>query len=451
MKTTVLIGLCATLLGAPLIARQQYAQTITLGKAIEVALERNYIVKQAENNVERDQASVLAAYGNFAPSLSLSSGWQGGQQFINGVAIGNSDDRSVSASVRADVTIFDGFSNTSSLSSARSTASGTEFTLSRTRQSVVSETQRRYYEVLRTRRLLEVARLNLRYSSQQLDRVRETARLGSASLVNVYQQQAQVGQDELSVVQRESEFAVAKANLSAYLALDVTQDADFNDLSIPSEIDSTEFLRQKQQTADLRALVSRAMEQRLDYLSSRQSLEATTANVTAARASYFPRLSAGASYSLNGRTQRDLTGLKTASEFENLGNSKSFGWSVSLSLPLFSGFQTNASVERALVSRSNAEEGLRQTERTIQVEIKTAVLQLDAAEKTYEAAVKSLQYQDQNLKVNQEKYNVGSGTILDLLFAQNNYTAALSSKINAVYQYLNAKSQLDLAVGSIQQ
>ena len=53
--------------------------------------------------------------------------------------------------------------------------------------------------------------------------------------------------------------------------------------------------------------------------------------------------------------------------------------------------------------------------------------------------------------MNQEKYNVGSGTILDLLFAQNNYTAALSSKINAVYQYLNAKSQLDLAVGSIQQ
>jgi outer membrane protein len=146
-----------------------------------------------------------------------------------------------------------------------------------------------------------------------------------------------------------------------------------------------------------------------------------------------------------------VTDQVTATEIENFGTSRSFSWGLSLSLPLFSGFQTNRSVEAALVTRMNAEENLRETERRIHVEVKTAVLTLDAAEKSYEAAVKSLQFQEQNLRVNQEKYQVGSGTLLDLLFAQNNFTNAQVTKINAVYQYLNAKSQLELAIGSTSQ
>ncbi len=449
MKQAVRFGLFFFLFGS--IAYAQ-AQKITLNRAIEMALERNFAIKQAVNNVERDQAGVLSAYGNFTPTLSLNSSWGGGQQFVNGVGIGNADDRNISTSLSAGMTVFDGFTNTSSFTSAKATASSTEYTLSRTRQSVASQTQRLYYEVLRTRRLLEVSQLNLQYSTQQLDRVKETARLGSASLVNVYQQQAQVGQDELRVVQSESDYILAKANLSAYLALDVTTESEFVDPSIVSEIDEAEFQRQKSIAADLRGLIDQAMERRMDYLSSKQSYEATDASVTQARSGYYPRLTASASYSLTGRTQRDLlTKAVTASEFENFGVSRSFSWGLNLSLPLYSGFRTNESVQRALVARKNAEEGLRETERKIQVEVKTALLVLESAQKSYEAAMKSLQYQDQNLKVSQEKYNVGSGTLLDLLFAQNNLTNAQVTRINAVYQYLNAKSQFELAVGTLQQ
>ncbi len=451
MKLSVRFGLLLLLAASILPAQTSQPQTVSLSRAIDLALERNFAIKQAANNVERDQAGVLSAYGNFTPTVSLNSSWGGGQQFVNGVGLGEADDRNISTSLGANLTVFDGFTNTSSFTSAKATASSSEFTLARTLQSVTAQTQRLYYEVLRTRRLLEVVQLNLQYSSQQLDRVKETARLGSASLVNVYQQQAQVGQDELRVVQAENDYALAKANLDSYLAFDVTTETEFADPSIPVEIDPGDFQKQKQVTADLRGLVSQAMDRRLDYLSSVQSLEATDASVTIARSGYLPRLSASASYSLNGRTQRDrATAVITASEFKDFGVSRSFSWGLSLSLPIYSGFRTSESVQRALVARKNAEEGVRETERKIQVEVKTALLLLEATEKTYEAAVKSLQYQDQNLKVNQEKYNVGSGTLLDLLFAQNNYTNASATRINAVYQYLNAKSQFELAVGTMQ-
>lgn len=470
MTLTVRTGLFIVLVTAVVGAQPQ---TISLNRAVQIALEQNFAIKQAANNVERDQAGVLSAYGNFVPTVNLNSSWSGGEQYVNGVALGSSDVRSLSMGVSARMTIFDGFANTSSFTSASATASASEYTLGRTRQTVSSQAQRLYYEVLRTRKLLEVAKLNLDYSSKQLDRVKETARLGSASLVNVYQQQSQVGSDEVRLVQAQNDYDLAHSNLAAYLALDMLQDYTIEDPAIPNEIDSVEMVRFRALTADLRSVANEAFERRPDYRSARESFRATQASVTAARSGYFPTLSASASYGFNGRTILDapassaiihqnaggtvnhlivpISSRSYSSEFSNFKDNASLNWSLSLSLPIFSGFKTNESVQRALVAEKNAEEGLRESERRIMVELKTAALQLGAAVKSYEAAQKSYQFQEQNLKVNQEKYNVGSGTLLDLLFAQNNYTNALVTRINAVYQYLNAKSQFELAVGSLPQ
>lgn len=449
---------------------------ITLSKAVDLALERNYLIRQAQNNVERDQAGVLSAYGNFMPTVAANAGWSGGEQYFNGVALGDNDVRSFNTSVSANLTLFDGFANTSQLNIANSTVSGTEHVLTRTRQAVVAQTMRYYYEVLRTRRLLEVSQQTVEYSTRQLERVQETARLGSASLVNVYQQQAQLGQDELNLTVAENNLDVAKANLVAYLALDVQLDPDIRDAMIPLEIDAAEFRSQEVRIADFSNLVANAFARRPDYETSKLTLRAAESGVTSARSGYYPSLSARLSYSMNGRTVFEdpggqprygfvtdnlgnitagIVGVTPAtpysSEFSNFTNSKSLNWNLNLSFPLFSGFRTNEAVERAKVQERNAELLLQEKERTIQVEVRQASLLLQAAQKTYEAAVKSLRFQEQNLRVNQEKYNVGSGTLLDLLLAQNNYNSALTSKINAVYQYLNAKSQLDLATGSVTQ
>jgi outer membrane protein len=448
VRPTLLAVLSIILITASLFG--QRPKKVSLKESIEIAQEQNFTIKQAQFSVRRDQAGVLSAYGNFLPTVSVGSSWSGGEQYVNGVALGGGGVRSFNPSLSARMTLFDGFSNTSSFSQATANASSSEYSFGRTRQQVTAQTQRLYYEVLRTQQLLEIAKLSLNYNAQQLERVRETARLGSASLVNVYQQQAQVGNDEVRVAQAQSDFDVAKANLAAYVALDVLDDYEFTDPSIPTELDSVEMTRQRESTRDLRTLASQAFERRLDYQSSKQSLIATEASVTIARSGYFPTISANASYGFNGRTVLETPLTSYSSEFTNFKDNQSLNWSLSLSLPIFSGFRTNEAIERATVTQRTAEEQFSETQRRIQVEIRSAILQLESAQKNYEAAMKSLQYQNQNLKVNQEKYNVGSGTLLDLLFAQNNYNSALTSKVNTVYQYLNAKSQLELALGTLQ-
>lgn len=422
---------------------------LTLQKAMEIALEKNYTVKQAQNNMESAQTGVTAAYGNFLPNVSLGSSWSGGAQYFNGVPLGSSNVRSFSPGLSAQMTLFDGFNNTATLSRAVSTSASTEYTLTRTRQSLVYRIQSDYYEVLRTERLVKVAEETVKYDVKQLDRVKETARLGASSIVNVYQQQAQLGLDEVALVQARNNYDIAKANLLADISVEVSEDYIIADPSIPEEIDKTELDRIAELSKDFPSLTREALDKRYDYLSAREQYNATEADVTSARSGYLPRISASVGYGWNGRTVPESPTTPYASEFSNFKDNTSYNWSLSFSLPLFSGFQTNNIVQSRLVAKKNAEEGLRDTERRIQVDVKNSLLLMQASLKSYEAAVNSLQLQNQNLKINQEKYNVGSGTILDLLLAQNNYNTALSNKINSVYQYFKAKSALELSLGRI--
>jgi outer membrane protein TolC len=52
-------------------------------------------------------------------------------------------------------------------------------------------------------------------------------------------------------------------------------------------------------------------------------------------------------------------------------------------------------------------------------------------------------------KIAEEKYNLGAGTLLDLLVATANYTTALSNKVNAVVGYLLSKKQAEYALGTL--
>ncbi len=447
MKNVLPLGLLLSALSLGVGQELQPARSLTLQQAIDIALDRNIALKQAQNNVSRDQAGVTAAYGRFLPTVSLSAGWNGrsGESFLpNGNALPSNTTKGASTTLSGNVTLFDGFANTAGVTRATSTASASEYTLNRTRQEIISETQKRFYDVLSAEKQLRIADATLKADNQQLEKVKETARLGSASLVNVYQMQAKVGNDEASLVQAQSAFDLAKSNLISYLSLDVFENYDIHDASIPEELDPAAMGVYRSSMQDLGALSQSAFARRPDYLSAKDALVATDALVTVNRSGYFPTVSANASYGLTGSSTSGLN------EFSDLTNNRSVNWSLSFSLPLFSGFQTNSNVEAAQVSQKNAELTLQDTERRIQTQLRNAILQLEAAEKKSKAQVQNLQYQSQNLKTIQEKFNVGSSTTIELTIAQNDYNSALINKTNAVFDYLKAKSQLELALGTLQ-
>jgi outer membrane protein len=120
-----------------------------------------------------------------------------------------------------------------------------------------------------------------------------------------------------------------------------------------------------------------------------------------------------------------------------------------VSVPLFSGFSTQNQVEQAQVSRRNADENLRQAKRQLAVDIRKALLDLESSEKQVMVTQTSVQSAEMDRKIAEEKYNLGAGTLLDLLIANANYTNALSNKVNAVIGYLLSKKQVEFSLGTI--
>ncbi|MCX6137216.1 MAG: TolC family protein [Ignavibacteriales bacterium] len=407
-------------------------KTMTLQQAINAALQNNYSVISAQNTLESNKAGVMASYGRFMPAVSASVGWDGRDMSY---PVGSVNSKSASAGVGANVTLFDGLSNTAGLSKSRVAVGASEQDLFRARQLMVLQTQQSYLQVLRNRSLLAVAQENLKQSMRQLDRIVESNKVGAVAIADVYRQQATTARDELAVIQAQSAFDNSKADLLYLLALDVTQDYDFADEWITSEIGKLEAPDASQQNADVNAMMDEALQARPDYQSVLLRKSNAESDITIARSGHMPSLSANAGYSMGNTT------------FSNISDVKTWSYGLSLSIPIFNGFQTSTRVQSAELALDNAQLIVDQTRRQVQKDLKKAVLDRDAARKKVDVSKKGVVSSLEDRKTAEERYSLGAGTLLDLLVANSNYVSAVNDKVNAEYDYLLAQQQLKFAIG----
>lgn len=424
----------------------QGKKVLTLSECIKIALDNNTTIKQAEYTAQSQSASVTQAYGVFLPNLNISGNWNRTKResdltFIPGLGTvpfrTSQTLNSFSTTASTSILLFNGFANFASLNRAKSNYLSADYNFKRTRQSVIFQTYQLYLNVLRNKQLLKVAEDNLKRSQRQLERIVEANRVGSVSLADVYRQEVQVGNDELALIRAQADYDKAKADLLVYLGLIPTDEYEFEDPSIKVDIDTTEFDTLREQVKNLDVIISKAIETRPDYKSAIASLNAAKSGVTVAMSGYMPTISASASYNLN------------SNEFSTLTKNRSMGWGINISFPIFDRLQLQTQVQQAKINVKNAEVQVEQARRQITADVKKAILDLESAMKQIEVAERQVKAAELDLKTAEEKYNIGAGTLLDLLIATANYTSAVSSRVNAIYSYIVAKVQLQYVLGEL--
>ncbi|MCX8107067.1 MAG: TolC family protein [Ignavibacterium album] len=429
-----------------LISNLSLAQTkLTLKDAINLALQKNTVLNQAENNILSQESGLNAAYGNFLPSLSgfASWGWDRNEQagsirYFNGIPFIipriTSESRSYVASVNSDITLFDGLSNFASLYSAKNSLNSTKFYIEFLKQQTVFNTITRYYNLMTQMALLKVREENVKKQEINFKTIEEKNRLGAATLADLYQQQVELGNAELQVINQNLEVQKAKNNLLIFLGLDVTGDYTFEtDFTIREESILTTDLEKDYENIQER--ISDAYNNRLDYKSKLYELEGSLNQVTIARSGHFPRLTGSMSFS------------SFSNKVDDLFKSRTYSVGINLNIPVFSGFAVNNRVQIAEVQSMNKELEVRELERQIKQQINESYLSLIAAKKSLSVSEKNVKAAEERLKIEQERYNLGSSKLLDLLIANSSYITAKTDYVNAQYSYIIISDQIKYYLG----
>ena len=437
--TILALGVSA---GLPSHAQQK---SLTLEQAKQIALERNLTIVQAENNIASAQGGVLAAYGSYLPTVSASGGWNRtkneGAQVVEGQLIpGSSLSNFFSSRVDVNYTVFDWFGREANFARASANAVSIEQQAARSRQSIIFQVESAYMDVLRTEQLVKVSEGNLKRDMRQLERITESNRVGALSLADVYRQQSQVAADELNLITAQNDYDKTKADLLALVGLDVWEDYKFLDTTISPEISEQELVATAENYKNYEELGKRALQARPDYLGAAENLRGAESGVTGARSGYFPSVGAFAGYAISNNPS-------ITNEISGIANNRNLSWGISIRWNLFDGFQTNQALQSALVTRRNAEVFITQSERNIYVELRKALLDLEAARKQYEVSQKGLLSATEDRKIAEERYNLGAGTLLDLLTGNAGLVNAEANKVNAVYNYIVAQRRVEYVIG----
>lgn len=433
VSTLLVLLLCAGF------GEAQQQRKLTLEDAVELARQKNLAVIQARNNVEGRQSAVTAAYGSLLPTLDASASYRSNTSWVtpfDGVT-----SKSYDAGLSGRIILFDGFANFSNISRSKSDASAAEYDVNRVEQTAIYQTHQLFLNVVRTAQLSNVAEDNLKRSQRQLERISESNKVGAVALADVYRQRVQVGSDELLLIQAQNNHEKSKQDCLAYIGVDFDSEYVFEFSEGTTTVDTLEFASVNATYGNFNELVRTALTRRPDYRASADIVDGTDASVTIARSGHLPTVSATGSYG--------YSGFENAAGTSSLSDNRDLSVGVAVSLPIFSGFATQSRISQAVVQQRNAQQQLRQSERQVTVDVRKALLDLEAAEKQVRVTASSVVSAGIDRKIAEEKYALGASTLLDLLIANANYTTALSNKVNAVIGYQLSKKGAEYALGTI--
>lgn len=436
----ILSAAIAVLLAAMPAKGQQSPGTYTLEHCIDIGLKNNIQMLQARNDVKRSETFQTEAYGEFLPGISARGSWtryDREQIGFRGDGIFTSRN-SYSYNVQAGLTLFDGMRNFNTVDQSLLNFKSAEQGLIRTREDIVFRIQQSYYNTLRFKQLTTVAESNLERSRGQLDRIREMNAVGSVPQADVYRQQVTVGNDELSLIEARNNYQNSLVDFQALLGIEPSPDFQLEEEDTPFVIDDAAMHTYRTGLGSFSEMVTAAIETRADFRQAELNVRSAEKGVSIARSGHFPSVSAFAQYTWNNLELAD---------FEVYDR---FFYGISVSVPIFSNFQISSNVQRSKIMLWNTEYVSEQLRRTISTEIMRAMNNLEMAEKNVEISGNKLQSAREDQRTAQERYNLGAGTLLDLITANANLTLAEADVVNATFNYLTAQKQMDYQLGRIQ-
>jgi outer membrane protein len=131
-----------------------------------------------------------------------------------------------------------------------------------------------------------------------------------------------------------------------------------------------------------------------------------------------------------------------------LSNNLNESFGISMQIPIFNRFTARTSVRKAKLNYEYAQLSTQLAKNTLSKTIIQAVLDLQAAVKSYQSALQTYESNKEALNVTKQRYDAGFVNTLDYNTAVTNYNKAQNDMINAKYTMIFRSKVIDYYLGN---
>ena len=406
---------------------------ISLGEALAMAQQNSPNAIQAEGTERTSKAARVSAVGAILPSATLSAGrviqLGGGLTRLNqnGEQITVAQKPTNNTGLSLNMTLFDGGQRLYGLRTSNFQIAAAEANRVAVKYNVALGVKQQYYAVLAALESQDAAVLQMAQAAEQFKSSVARVRAGAATRSDSLRGVIQVGNAQLAMITAASNKEAADAALTRLVGSPVPVTAD------PASVqENMSALPDSAQLAVL-ALTGPAVQQ------AQAGLDVAEESRKASKATYLPSLTASYSRSGSGTDPRFGFGSDPFTYSGRL--------SFSLSYPVFNNFQREEGVVRAKVAEVNAQAAFRDAQLGAVQVLTQNIGAIRGASQRVAVQVASVAAAEEDVRVQQQRYNIGASVLLDLITSQAALATAEQALIQARYDYRIARAQLEALIG----
>lgn len=433
MKRLLPILLCSLLLsGLRNATAQEASKTWTLQECLDYAYQNNIQVRQSRNNQLSGIEDTKQAKAALFPSLVASTT----QSYTNYPSSEVTDNNSYTGTygITAGMTIFEGGKLRTEVKRQKvqnqMDALSVEESVNDIRIAIVQA----YMQCLYAADAVRINRSTAEASKAQRDRAEEMLRTGSISRVDFAQLQSQYSSDEYQIVVAGSTLDNYKLQLKQLLELDIMEEMN---PAVPG-VKEENVLKALPPKNEVYETALKVMPQ---IRRGELGIEAAKLEEKSARAGFFPSISLSASVGTGHMSNNDFeSGSQIWNRFnENVG--------LTLNIPIFSNRKNRTAVNKAKIALNDSYLEWTSLQKELLRNAESAYLDAVSAQAQYLSAREKEKYARESYELTSEQFRVGVKNTVELITAQNEYSAAQQQVLQAKYLTLLSIELLNIYQG----
>ncbi len=310
---------------------------------------------------------------------------------------------------------------------AREDERAAQFSYKDARDLVVLATGNAYLQALSGGARVETAEAQMQTAQALYGKAADQQNAGLSPAIDTLRAQVEFQNRQQQLIVARNDFAKQKLALVRAIGLPVGQE-----IALTSKAPYDAIA-----TLGIEGSLQRAYASRSDYLAAAQQVRAAEYYRKGASSEYFPTIDMTADYG-------DL-GI-------NFGNSHgTFTVAGRLNIPIFQGGKVHADVLQSEATLRQARAQLDNVRGQIEYEVRTALLDIEAADQQVQVARSSVDLAEQTLMQARDRFSAGVTDNLEVVQAQQTVAGAHESYISSLYAHNLAKIELVRAMGYAEQ